>query len=621
MAFSSLFPLFLTRPRPDLGAAAAAGLAAGVFLASAPLLAGPVGMPGEAVRYLLLTGMLLAAVVGTVLRRRGRGRPGRATAAARRALAACVLAGAAPPAAALLASPLVFAALLAMAAALGGGSLRLYRPRHSWHAACLAGAGAAGAAVVLLAQHPQVACALACALAALLLTPACVRAAPDDSGRAAASHWTAGAVGAAVFGVVFAGQSLVVFRWELLGGAGARPFAYAALLAAALTSGVAVAGRRRPITGAGTGTGTGLRGALFTAAGLTAAVAACASAARPWQLVLALAAVLTSGAATSAARAGSSPARDNVHAGAAGHAGYAVAALFGGATAMTAVALSGRLLGGADTLTVIGLAPAMAAAGAMAHRGRGQDAEPDDDNGAGACDGPLTVRGLGVRQAGAPPVRRLDLTLAPGEIACLTDALPGRRAGAVLAVLAGLRKADGGTWRLRGHDVSRVEARARWDLRLSAFVDPADAARTGALHPGHPAVSVTDAVAAAAAHLDPERAAELTVAARAAFPFLAAKGADPCGRLGPDERCVLGLVQTLIAQPALLLLDLTGPGCGPLAADPAVTSVLRHIAGQGTAVLVASAPAQAVPGQRPIALPASGGSRTALLRRNRKAMP
>ncbi|MFJ6797220.1 hypothetical protein [Streptomyces sp. NPDC091268] len=602
----------LVGQRSDLSAGAAVGLVGGAYLTSAPLLGGPVGMPGEAVRYLLLTGLLLAGTVGAVLRWRRNLRadraPGRA-AAAGCGVAVCVLAGAAPLIAPRFGSAMVFALLLVVAAALAGGSLGLYRPEHSWHAACLAGAAAAGGATVLLAQRPQVACALGCGLAAVLLLPGCVRAEPDGGreGYAGWSRWTAGAVGAAVFGSVFAGQSLVVFRWELLGGAGARPFAYAALLAAASTCGLAVAARRRA------GADSGPRGVLF-ASGLTAAVAACASAARPWQLTLALAAALTCGSAA-AVRPESPGPRDS---------GPTVAALLGGATAMTAVALSGHLLDGPDTLTAVGLAPALAASAALVLRRRSPAPEASRAFG-GAAGGVgtavLEVRGLGVREPGAPAVRRLGVTVAAGEIAYLTDTLPGRRAGAVLAVLGGLRRADAGAWRLRGHDVSRVGEWSRWDLRISALVDPADTGRSGALPRGHPAASVADAVAAATAHLGPRRAAEVTPGALAAFPFLGAKGQDTCARLGLEERCLLGLAQTLIAQPALLLLDLTGPGCGPLAAEPAVTAVLRHITDRGTAVLVAVPPGQAVPGPRRLVLPAPGGSRAVLLRRTGKAMP
>ncbi|MCX5410206.1 hypothetical protein OHA37_00290 [Streptomyces sp. NBC_00335] len=589
----------VTRPRPDLYAGAAAGLALGVYVTSAPLLGGPVGMPGEAVRYLLFTGTLLAAGTGAVFRRRGRARPYGARWSARWAVAACVLAAAAP----LTGSPMVFASLLVVAAGLAGGALGLYRPNHAWHAACLAGAGAAGAGAARSAQSPHVACALMCALAALLLIPACRPAAPDDAGQSPPLRGPAGAVGAAVFGSLFAVSSLVVFRWELLGAAGVRPLAHAALLAAALTSALAVAGRRGPAGG------TALR-TLLLPAGLTAAVTACASAARPGQLTLALAAVLTCGAA--AAVGGRAPVTRS--------AGLPIASLLGGAAAMTAIAFSGRLLGGPDTLTAIGMAPVMAALLPWVRRGRRRGAAPDEDDRRSERHA-LTARGLVVRGAGRAPVRGLDLALPPGAITYLTDALPGRRAGSVLAVLAGVRKADGGTWRLRGHDVSRVGPEARWDLGLSAFVDPADATRPGALPPGHPAGSVTDAVAAATGRLGHERAAELTAAAHAAFPFLLAKGPASCASLGTDERCLLGLAQTFMTQPAVLLLDLTGAGCEQLATDPAVTAVLGHITDRGTAVLVAAPASQPVPGQRTIVLRVPAGSGTTFLRRNRKASP
>ncbi|MEU4084821.1 hypothetical protein [Streptomyces aureus] len=634
MASFTSFTSALIRPRPDLCAGAATGLGGGVYLVSAPLLGGPVGMPGEAVRYLLPTGLLLAGAVGAVLRWRGRAAGG--TAAARRAVAVCLLAGTAP----LFGSPTVFAGLLILAAALTGGSLGLYRPEHSWHAACLAGTAAAGGATVVLAERPDAACALGCGLAALLLVPSCRRKdAPEGGGGyAAPPRWTAAATGAAVFGVLFAVQSLVLFRWELLGGAGARPFAWAALSAGALIWGLATIGGRRP------GAGAGPRTALF-AAGLTAAVSACAGAARPWQLTVALAAALACGAA--AAVRAPSPGRPDT--------GAAVAALLGGAAAMTAIALSGHLVTGPDTLVAIGLAPALATTGALvlasgrrdatshpseaviAVNGAGSPAEDCADgrtggaashaggaatHAGGAGPAPLYVRGLRVRPAGEPPVRRLELTVEAGEVAYLTDTLPGRRTGAVLAVLGGVRRADAGSWRLRGHDVSRIGERGRWDLRMSVFVDPADAGRAGALYRGHPAVSVADAVAAALAHLGHGRAAELTEGALAAFPFLKAKGSEAWARLGPDERCVLGLAQALVLQPTLLLLDLTGPGCGPLAADPTVTAVLRHMADRGTAVLVAAPVGQAVPAPRPLVLPTSGGrSWAALLRRNGKAMP
>ncbi|MGW1771431.1 hypothetical protein [Streptomyces sp. NPDC002104] len=599
--------LTLNRPRTDLYVGLAAGLAIGVYFASAPLLGGPVGMPGEAVRSMLPTGVLLAAIVGALLQLRGRARLRASRISARYAVAACALAGIAP----LTGSPMVFASLLVVASGLGGGALGLYRPDHAWHAAFLTGAGAAGTVTALFVQSPHLGCSLMCTLAALLLLPACRGTRPVGiAGYAPVLRAHAMAVGVAVFGALFAAPSLVVFRWELLGASGVRPLAYAALLAAGLTSGLWAAARRGPTANARVLT------PLF-AAGLTAAVAACASAARPWQLTLALATALTCGAAA-AACTGSAGMQTGEHTRATLN---PAALLFGGALAMTAIAFSSRLLGGPDALTAMGATPAVAALAQRARLRRGQNIRPNKEHGAGADNLLLTARALSVQMSGAPPVRRFDLALPPAEVTYLTDPLPGRRAAGILEVFAGLRKATSGSWQLRGHDISRMSVEARWDLRLSVFVDPADATRWGALQRGHPAACVSEAVAAAIARTGSSQEAELTAAALAAFPFLAAKGSGTRRDLDIGERCLLGLAQTLMVQPALLLLDLTGPGCEQLADDPAITAVLRHITGRGTAVLVAVPVTHTIPVPRRVMLPAPGGSRTPLLRRNRRYTP
>ncbi|MFD3677036.1 hypothetical protein [Streptomyces sp. NPDC058613] len=586
---------------------AAGGLVAGAFLVSAPLLGGRLGMPGEAVRYLLLTGGLLAAGAGWLTGRRPASRRRTPAAAARWLLAAYVLSGAA----AAVSSPAVFSALLMVAALLSGAGLSLYRPSHAWHAAFLTGAGAAAAAAALLAQAPHIACAASAALAALLLLPVCAR--PPAAGASVADAGPRGVavvVGAAVTGTVFAAHSVLVFRWELLGARAVWPPAYAFGLAAVVVWALAVAGRLRPPAPSGH--------PAVLLAGLTAAVGACAAAARPWQFTVAMAAVLVCSSAAATAGTGRAwpgrPTRPEA---------YVVAMLVGGAASATAVVLSPRLLGGADTLAAIGLAPALQAAFSLPRRGRARATAAQALEGAGgpSAEDPVTARGLGVTEPGSPPVRNLDLAVPRGRIVYLTDRLAGRRAGAVLSVLAGTRRADRGGWLLHGHDVSRVGAQARWDLRLSVFADPADTTRLGALPRAHPAASVADAVTAAAARLAPDRSAAGTEAAYTAFPFLTARGESAAHGLDPAERCVLALVQTVIAQPALLLLDLTGPGCGRLATDPAVLALLGHIRDQGTAVLV-SAPASAVPpAVHEISLPSSGGVRTVIPRRNRRALP
>ncbi|MFD3869462.1 hypothetical protein [Streptomyces sp. NPDC058623] len=588
---------------------AAGGLVVGAYVASAPLLGGRLGMPGEAVRYLLITGLLLAASVGGLAGRRRTAGQKSPAAAARWLLSACVLCGAA----AAFPSPVVFSALLMVAALVSGAGLSRYRPSHAWHAAFLTGFAAAAAVTALLATTPYIACAASAALAALLLVPLCARSTGDSASDLVADTGSAGVaavVGAAVMGTVFAAHGLVVFRWELLGARAVWPLAYAFGLAAPVVWVLALADRRRPPARPGY--------SAVLLAGLTAAVGGCAAAGRPWQLTVALSAVLVCSSAAITASTGQArrgrPARAEA---------YVVAALAGGAASATAVALSPRLLGGSDTLTAIGLAPGLPAVLTLLSRGPARATVPDvpAQPGGQSAEYPVTARRLGVTERGSPPVRNLELALPRGRIVYLTDQLGGRRAGAVLSVLEGSRRPDRGRWLLHGHDVSRVDPRARWDLRLSVFADPADPTRLGALPRAHPAASVGEALTAAAARLSPDRSAVGTEAAYAAFPFLTARGESTPQRLDPAERCVLALVQTLIAQPALLLLDLTGPGCDRLATDPAVTALLGHIRDQGTAVLV-SAPASAVPqAVHEIALPTSGGARTIVPRRNRRAQP
>ncbi|MFD3326628.1 hypothetical protein [Streptomyces sp. NPDC058701] len=252
---------------------AAGGLVVGVYLASAPLLGGRLGMPGEAVRYLLLTGLLLAALVGRLTGRRRAARQRTPAAAARGLLAASVLSGAA----AVSSSPAAFSALLMGAAGVAGAGLGLYRPSHVWHAAFLTGAGTAAAGTALLATTPYLACAASAGLAALLLLPLCARpTATADAGAsvaAAGPRGVAAAVGAAVTGTVFAAHSLVVFRWELLGARAVWPLAHAFGLAALVVWALALAARRRPTAGSGY--------PAVLPAGLTAAVGGCAGPAGP----------------------------------------------------------------------------------------------------------------------------------------------------------------------------------------------------------------------------------------------------------------------------------------------------------------------------------------------------
>ncbi|MFD9465451.1 hypothetical protein, partial [Streptomyces sp. NPDC060027] len=166
----------------DVLSGAAAGLLPGGLVLGAPLLGAVVGMPGAAVRYVLLTAALLCVLGAAVARRLLRRRPVTPRTAARCALLACLL----NAAAGLWPSVPVYCAAVLGGALLGAPGLRLFRATPAWCASGLAGLGAAGAVTGWLAEHPGAALAVCGAAGATLLTPLALNQqgeAPDNAPR------------------------------------------------------------------------------------------------------------------------------------------------------------------------------------------------------------------------------------------------------------------------------------------------------------------------------------------------------------------------------------------------------------------------------------------------------
>ncbi|UGY91923.1 hypothetical protein [Streptomyces gobiensis] len=575
-----------SRHAVDALTGAATGLVPGALVVGAPLLSGVVGMPGSAIRYVLLSAALLSGLTAAVAaRRRRRAVSLSATAAARCAAAACLLTAAAG----LWPSVAVFCTAVLAAAVIGAPALSRHRGTTPWYAGALAGLGAAGAVTGALPDRPGTALAVCGCAGAALLIPAAVggdgRTAPEEgvvlvTGAAPGTRGLSASVGAGTTAAFFAAQDLYVFRWELLGGSLATSTAVAAGAAVGLfTVGAAAASSSRAPSPA--------RLPLLLLA-LGAAVTACAAAATAWQLTLALAGVLA--VAAGCARllcAGPVPGIPPEQ-----HARWAVVGAVAGAGIWES---AGRLVTAGDALVLAALWPVGAAVAWTVHahrRARVTSSVPDGEAALAAAD-------LTVRQGRRPGVKRLCLTLAPGEVVVLYDAGPGRRAGAVLRALAGIARPGGGRYTVHGHDIRRTGPAARWRLGLSAFLDPDDATTKGALPHVTSAESVGAALrAATAAYGDAGRAGEPTAAVAEAFPAPAVLTGAPLHALEPAERCVLGLAQTLIAGPRLLLLDLTAPAAAPLAHNPRIADVVRRVSAQGTAVLVAApGPAPALPGR------------------------
>ncbi|WP_406364474.1 hypothetical protein [Streptomyces sp. NBC_00645] len=184
----------------DVRGGAAAGLLPGGLVLGAPLLGAVVGMPGAAVRYVLLTAALLCVLGAGVVFRFLRGRPVTPRTAARCALLACLL----NAAAGLWPSVPVYCAAVLGGALLGAPGLRLFRATPAWCASGLAGLGAAGALTGWLAEHPGAALAACGAAGAALLTPLALHHrgeasdnAPREQGSSPDTAIASGAVSAA----------------------------------------------------------------------------------------------------------------------------------------------------------------------------------------------------------------------------------------------------------------------------------------------------------------------------------------------------------------------------------------------------------------------------------------
>ncbi|MFJ6466679.1 hypothetical protein ACIQM0_37710 [Streptomyces sp. NPDC091387] len=561
---------------PAAAAGAATGLVPGALVLGAQQLGGIVGMPGAAVRYVLLTGALLA-LAGLPLTRRLVARcGGHSRGAARCALAACVLAalaGALPHVA-------VFCGAVLVAAPLGAAAFAL-RAAPVWYPAALAGFAASGAAVRLFPDRPETALLLCGAAGALVLAPVALsRAVPEpdsvpgpepEPGRsAAASH---AALGFAAGVGALAAQDFFTFRFELLGAQQATYFAAAA-------AGAALLCLLFRVPAGGGNAADDRRAAATLLAGSCAALLALATAAGPDRLAVSFGALL--GCAALAGRhldrafAGRRPDAD---------AGRLVLGALVGIGALSG--LRGALDAG-DALALCALPPLVGTV--LLARAAARAPVPE-----AAGEPLLRVHDLTVRRSGSTEIRRLRLVAAPGDVLVLRDERSGRRAVALLRVLAGLDRPAAGRVRLHGQDVRRMSTRSRWLLGLSAAVDPVNATGVGVLPQIASDRTVREALRAAAERHGPVRARELEEHALAAFPVLCERIDDAPAALEPAERCVLGLAQALLARPRLLLLDLTAPTAAALADDPQLASLVRRIAGQGAVVLVATAGSAAAP--------------------------
>jgi branched-chain amino acid transport system ATP-binding protein len=193
---------------------------------------------------------------------------------------------------------------------------------------------------------------------------------------------------------------------------------------------------------------------------------------------------------------------------------------------------------------------------------------------------PDAVRGplLDVRGLRAGPLRGLELTVAAGEVVALVGH-EGAGKTAAAEVLAGVRRAEAGSIRLAGEEVSGA--------------DPGRLARLGVAFVPEgrrvfPGLTLEENLTLGAYRDRRDRAlvAGRRSAVLARFPLLADRRTQSAATLSGGERQLLVIARALMSDPRLLVLDEPSAGLGPRAVD-LVARALEAVRSGGTAVLLA----------------------------------
>ncbi|MEU2066018.1 ABC transporter ATP-binding protein [Streptomyces anulatus] len=201
-------------------------------------------------------------------------------------------------------------------------------------------------------------------------------------------------------------------------------------------------------------------------------------------------------------------------------------------------------------------------------RGAGAPAAPS------AADPVTRVDGLGVRRGRVEALRRVTLTVAPGE----TVALMGRNGAGkstLLGALVGMIEPTSGTVRVGGLAPARTDPRAM--VRRVGLVpqEPRD-------------LLYADTVAAECAAADRDAGAAEGTCRALVSELLPGVGDDTHPRdLSEGQRLALALALVLTGRPPLLLLDEPTRGLD-YAAKARLVGVLRGLAGEGHAIVLAT---------------------------------
>ena len=188
----------------------------------------------------------------------------------------------------------------------------------------------------------------------------------------------------------------------------------------------------------------------------------------------------------------------------------------------------------------------------------------------------LELQDIKVSYGAAPALWGISLQVQSGELVCVVGP-NGAGKSTLINAIAGLHKANGGTLRFNGEDISALPSH-QFCERGIAIVPEGRRLFTGMTVLEN--LELGSFIKSAKAH----RAQTLEKVV-ALFPALKEKLPQPAGSLSGGQQQMVAIGRALMARPKLLLLDEPSLGLSPLIVQQ-MFKAIRDINAQGTSVLL-----------------------------------
>jgi branched-chain amino acid transport system ATP-binding protein len=195
----------------------------------------------------------------------------------------------------------------------------------------------------------------------------------------------------------------------------------------------------------------------------------------------------------------------------------------------------------------------------------------------------LEIRGLTVAYGRVQAVKGIDLDIAEGSVVSLIGA-NGAGKTTVLRTLSGLLRAQGGTIRFDGADITREKPHR---IARRGIVQVPEGRQIFAEMSIAENLAMGGYLVRGATEFDARRARVLGI-----FPRLAERLGQAAGQLSGGEQQMLAIGRALMAAPRLLLLDEPSMGLAPLFVEE-IFAIIEQLKRQGSTILLVEQNARA----------------------------